>query len=58
MIYESDYERRSICQTSGKVSFDKKTAQTKKNSLERMGNERKLRIYQCPGCNWWHLTKT
>lgn len=49
-------ERRSkgVC---GKVIFDKKTAQTKKNFLERRGNERELRIYYCEECNGWHLTK-
>lgn len=42
----------------GKVCFDKKGAQTKKNFLERIGNERSLRIYKCNKSNWWHMTKT
>lgn len=45
----------------GKVSFDKKSAQTKKNSLERRGNSEKLRIYPCPKSGkdgFWHLTST
>ena len=41
----------------GKICFDKRTAQTKKNFLEKIGKEKKLRIYSCPECNYWHLTK-
>lgn len=42
----------------GKVCFDKKTAQTKKNYLEKH-NGKRLRIYQCPLCDYaWHLTHT
>lgn len=41
----------------GKVCFDKKGAQTKRNALIRKGNEKNLRIYPCPICNAWHLTK-
>ena len=46
-------KRRGIC---GKVCFDKKTAQTKKNFLEKLARER-LRVYSCPSCNCFHLTK-
>jgi hypothetical protein len=42
---------------SGKTCYDKKTAQTKKNLLEDRGNRRALRIYHCPDCNLWHLTR-
>lgn len=43
------------CVTTGKVMYDKKSAQTAKNF--RMKNDHvKLRIYQCPDCNQWHLT--
>ena len=41
----------------GKVMFDKKGAQSKRNSLLRMGREKNLRIYQCPQSDGWHLTK-
>jgi len=41
----------------GKICFDKKTAQTKKNWLEKKGRQKFLRIYQCDMCNAWHLTK-
>lgn len=41
----------------GKICFDKKTAQTKRNSLERMGLQRGLDIYPCPLGNHWHLTR-
>ena len=44
----------SYCST-GKVRFDKKGAQTSKNF--RMKREHtKLRIYNCPECNGWHLS--
>ena len=39
----------------GKSCFDKKTAQTKKNFLEKHRGKR-LRIYLCPKCEAWHLT--
>lgn len=44
----------------GKVRFDKKTAQSKKNYLEKLGKEKYLRIYPCPICigQPWHLTKS
>jgi hypothetical protein len=56
--YTSGTERGKICRC-GKVAFDKKGALTKRNALIRRGNERDLRIYQCPesGMQWWHLTK-
>lgn len=52
-------DRQPLC-ICGKVCFDKRTAQTKKNSLEEMGNRGKFRIYQCPssGDRWWHLTSS
>jgi hypothetical protein len=45
---------RCVC---GKVSFDKKTAATKSNSLHLRGNGKGFGIYQCPKSNTWHLTK-
>lgn len=53
--FQNDYERRKRCKC-GKISFDKKTAQTKMNDLIRRGKERFLRIYQCPKSDSWHLT--
>lgn len=40
----------------GKVCFDKRTAETKRNTLEREGRE-KMRIYNCEDCSAWHLSK-
>jgi len=52
----TDFSRRPIG-PCGKIMFGKKDAATKRNSLLKMGNEKHLRIYQCPQCNAWHLTK-
>jgi len=54
LMFESNREKREYC-ANGKVSYDKKAAQTAKN---RRWNEEhvELRIYQCPECNLWHLT--
>lgn len=42
--------------TCGKSCFDKRSAQTKKNYLEKHHGKR-LRIYQCDVCiGAWHLT--
>jgi hypothetical protein len=41
----------------GKVCYEKKTAQTKKNMLEHRGLEWGLRIYACPQCNAWHISR-
>lgn len=50
-------ERKKIC-VCGKVCFDKRSAQTKKNWLVKKGREKFLRIYQCDQSNYWHLTST
>lgn len=50
-------ERKKIC-VCGKVCFDKKSAQTKKNWLTKRGKEKFLRIYQCSQADYWHLTST
>lgn len=52
----ADYDRRKIGKC-GKVCFDKRTAETKRNYLLKLGREEYLRIYNCPICNCWHLTK-
>ena len=42
----------------GKVGWDKKGALTKSNDLERRGNEKELRVYQCDvDDTFWHITK-
>ncbi len=41
----------------GKVGFDKRTAQTKRNDLANRGNARNLKIYQCDESDLWHLSK-
>ena len=38
----------------GKLSYSKKDALTARN--RRMQDGEKLRVYQCPDCNQWHLT--
>lgn len=38
------------------MGYDKKGAQTKKNSDEKSGRVKELRIYQCPMSNTWHIT--
>src|ERR1039458_3666500 len=51
----TDLERRAKCRC-GKVSFDKRGAQGKRNQLMKLGKVKKLRIYQCPLLDTWHLT--
>lgn len=55
--YKGWYESNVTCEC-GKVGFDKKGALTKRNSLLKLGNVRKLRVYPCPKSNLWHLTKS
>ncbi|MGD0778767.1 MAG: hypothetical protein ABSC05_38810 [Candidatus Solibacter sp.] len=38
----------------GKRTYRKRDAQTVRNRLMKKGAV--LRIYQCPKCNFWHLT--
>lgn len=52
------------CPATGKMQFSKKHAQGAVNFRQgkRINRERgksadKLRIYHCPHCNYWHLTK-
>lgn len=44
------------CPESGKVMFTKREAQTRGNELMKAGRGR-LRVYCCPHCNRWHLSK-
>ena len=41
---------------NGKVCLKKKDAETRRNWLMKEGKEDYLRIYECPFCNFWHLT--
>lgn len=44
------------CWKSGKPIYDKRTAATARN--KRWRDDRvELRIYPCPHCRGWHLTK-
>ncbi len=45
------------CPDGGKVCFRKAEAEQKRKFLERLGREGYLRTYQCPSCDYWHLTK-
>lgn len=49
----SERKQRGVC---GKVCFDKKGAQTKRNSMQEKGIM--FRIYNCEDCSAWHLTKS
>lgn len=50
---------RSMKCICGKISFSKKDAITKMHFLEKKGNARALRVYQCREDDRnWHLTKT
>jgi hypothetical protein len=46
----------TYCPIGGKVQYDKKGATTAANKRYSEAHQ-KLRIYQCPECNFWHLTK-
>src|SRR5580658_1513105 len=46
-------KNKKMC--DGKVIYDKVGARTMRNAREHAGS-RRLRIYQCPNCNLWHLT--
>jgi len=48
--------RQQLC-PCGKVCFDKRGAQTKKNMLEKTGRQKHIRIYQCDRSPHWHITK-
>ena len=46
-------DNSDFCQ--GKKCYDKKGAQTAKNKRFK-DSHTELRIYQCPICDYWHLT--
>lgn len=49
--------RRAGPSSCGKRGYTKVEAQTALNArLAGRGAPDELRIYQCPGCNRWHLT--
>lgn len=51
--YEAVRYPRCEC---GKVAFDKRGAETKRNVLINTGQEKYLRIYVCEYSGSWHLT--
>ena len=55
-ISEDAIARKPLC-ICGKIGFDKKTAQSKRNWLLKKGTIKELRIYQCNQSDYWHLTK-
>lgn len=44
------------CPETGKPCYDKKSAASARNHRFKQDHVQ-LRIYQCPFCNLWHLTK-
>lgn len=55
-LTEEAVTRRPAC-PCGKIGWDKRGAQTKRNSLLKRGNRAEFRIYQCDESDTWHLTK-
>lgn len=51
---EQEEKEKNIKACLKKGCYSKKIAQTIKNLLFKKG--RKVRIYQCDQCNFWHLT--
>lgn len=49
-------ERLPVRYCRGKACYDKRQAQTAANSRFREDHVR-LRLYPCPDCGYWHLTK-
>lgn len=51
----NDLERPKMewCGETGKPCYDKKAAQTARNSRDK--TKKSIRIYPCPNCNAWHL---
>jgi len=50
----SSYPKK--CRETGKICFDKRGAQSSRNSRYNEDHV-ELRIYNCPHCNFWHVTK-
>lgn len=50
------YEPTEVISCHGKPGYDKKTAVTARNKRYKE-DKIKLRIYECPECGKWHLTK-
>lgn len=47
---------QSYCEKTGKCCFDKRGAITASNARFEEDHTR-LRVYPCPECGHWHLTK-
>lgn len=48
--------------TCNKIGYTKREAESQRNALShrqsrRRGRVKALRIYECPDCGTWHLTK-
>ena len=54
-FHGKDYERTKLYFCGTKPSYDKKSAISAKNKRWKIEHV-ELRVYQCPKCNWWHLT--
>ena len=50
-------KRYPKCEETGKIAFSKKQAVYKSNHLQKKGNRRRIRVYQCEHCDGWHMTK-
>ena len=55
MNSQPGYFERAKQYCNRKQCYDKRTAQTLRNARGNHGTL--LRIYQCPDCEHWHLTK-
>lgn len=55
MVREARDNRKPLEYCGDKPSYSKKEANTAKNHRYRQDHIR-LRIYNCPNCNKWHLT--
>ena len=49
-------EDRPVCKKSGKVCYDRRSAIGAAISV-RMNGRGTMRVYECPNCNKWHITK-
>ena len=55
-MYGTGLKKKDRCEC-GKVCFNKREAQEKKNFLHKLGRAKFLRVYQCDLCDFFHLTK-
>lgn len=48
--------QHDMCPAQNKLCYDKRGAESARNRIQSRGGDR-LRIYHCPDCNQWHLSK-